>query len=75
MNVPTAGDRVSTNTSSGISRRSRSELWVGTMLVAVGLILAVLVALTPYDDTAPTNDTSNAGPTTAQPVPVPKREP
>ena len=75
MNVPTTRDRVSTNT---LNRESRSGLWIGGLLVAAGLILAVLVALTPYNDTTPTNDTNNAGPTTTQPVqpvPVPKSEP
>ena len=78
MNVPPARDRVSANPSSAIYRESRSGLWIGGLLVAVGLILAVLVALTPYNDTMPTNDTNNAGPTTTQPVqptPVPKSEP
>ena len=78
MNVPTARDRVSTNATSDINRDSRSGLWIGGLLVALGLILAVLVALTPYNDTMPTNDTNNAGPTTTRPVqptPVPETEP
>jgi hypothetical protein len=78
MSPSTARDRVSTNTSSNVNRESRSGLWIGTLLVAVALILAVLVALTPHNDTMPMNDTNNAGPTTTQPVqptPVPKNEP
>jgi hypothetical protein len=59
MNVPTARERVSTNTSSAVNRESRSGLWIGALLIAVGLILAVLVALTPYNDTMPVNDTNN----------------
>jgi hypothetical protein len=78
MNVPTARDRISTDSGSPINRESRSRLWIGALPVAVGLILAVLVALTPHNDTMPMNDTNNAGPTTTQPVqptPVPKTEP
>jgi hypothetical protein len=56
----------------------RRGSWAGIALVAAGLLLALLVVLTPHNDTMPTNDTNNAGPTTAQPVqpvPVPKTEP
>ena len=65
MNVPTARDRVSTSSSSNVNRESRSGLWIGGLLVAVGLVLAVLVALTPYNDTMPM-DMNNVGPTTTQ---------
>ena len=52
--------------------------WAGITLVAVAVVLAGLVLVTPHNDTTPTNDTNNAGPTTAQPVqptPIPKTEP
>ena len=78
MNFPTTRDRPSAGTNSRINWESRSRLWSAACLVAVGLVLAVLVALTPHNDTMPPNDTTNAGPTTAQPVqptPVPKTEP
>ena len=52
--------------------------WSGIILVAVALVLAGLVLVTPHNETTPTNDTTNAGPTTAQPVqptPIQKTEP
>jgi hypothetical protein len=42
------------------------------------LVLALLVLFTPRNDTTPNPDTTNAGPTTAQPVqptPTPKMAP
>jgi hypothetical protein len=59
-------------------RESRSGSWLAIVLVLAGLALAVLILLTPYNNTMPTPDKTNAGPTTAQPVqptPTPKTEP
>lgn len=53
-------------------RKNRSGLWIGGVLVAAAIVVALLVALTPHNDTSPVNDTNNAGPTTVQPVqPIP----
>ena len=60
------------------TRRGMDGSWAGVALVAAGLVLALLVVLTPQNKTTPANDTTNAGSTTAQPVqpmPVPKTAP
>ena len=58
------------------TREGRSAFWDGAALVAAGLVLALLVVLTPSNDTLPKPDTNNAGPTTAPVRPsAPKTEP
>jgi hypothetical protein len=50
------------------SRSDNADLWTGLALVAAGLVLLMVVVLTPHNNTMPFPGTANAWPITAQPM-------